>query len=324
MFGAFGQGSQQHPGALGTFGTANFFGPSAMGQPSAAASLPLLAQPAPPPPTPYPKQTKFLDLPADVQNSLLALERSIHAVEDSAQSLVVPLPLFEERLPRIDATANRNEGKLAALEAQQQRLRMIVDGTRRRLQAIWRFGESVSRARDAVPAADKKDGRILALPYYPLDESVVAGIVEDLEAQVDAGIAAARALKDQVDGARQQRHGVFCVLEAVRNVLRFQDEGLRSLLARHEALHERVERKKTEYRSQLVRVRGDARDPFVSRTEEAVTASAPVPPQAQPQPQAQFQFQGQSTAPASAAPFAFPAAQPAPFSLFNPLAAGKQ
>lgn len=304
LFGASGLAPAQQPSSV--FGTSNTTGMGGFGpQPSSSALLPstvmgggggaapslfapkgtigtsllpTIAQA----PVPFPKDTKFGDLPAEMRANLEAIEGRLRTA--SEQSALLTGRTYETT-GRLGGEIDRFSERLLAAEAAQDTCKGHVLAAKRVLNQYWRYGEGVWRmlAASRQPTGEGGGTGIKWVPVItPGDVTPLEELIARMETQVEQLTDAAASLERQLGGSttgtaingttagpgrefgeqqQQQQHPV----EMLKTTIKQQSELFLSLAGRVALMHEEADRMRSVYRSFLRRFRHDQRDPFAPR-----------------------------------------------------------
>jgi len=212
---------------------------------------------------PYPKETKFSDLPADIQKAIENLETTIRGYEATS------FHITERRYEAVDISTSRIqelEGKLQVFDfaIQQNQARMIA--AKRNLGKYWKYGENVARhvtslkavaGHSVPPAVDAIDNLILAS-----DQMFIESIIHDFEQK--AGELSTLASNVNVLVMNIQSQSSFSI-QSVKNTIKAHSETLLALAEKLASFHDEIETLRSSYRQFCLLYRNDSRDPFASK-----------------------------------------------------------
>lgn len=150
-------------------------GPSQFG---AAPGLPAIAQPVTG--LPFPKETKFADLPPELAANMESIERTLRKAAEQSAALAT---LSFASTSKLAADVGQFADRVAACEAANETCRGQLVAAKALLNQYWRYGESVARmiisSRQTTP-----DGQVRWVPVLaPADTFLLEDMVLRLESQ---------------------------------------------------------------------------------------------------------------------------------------------
>lgn len=223
----------------------------------------------------FPKETKFVDLPADVRTAIEALEKTIRKYEtDSCQLSTRHLQEIDKFKVSVDELGKKMNSFEFALN--QSRGKLLL--AKRSLNQYWKYGESVARYITGVKQAATPGAVNIDQPPLNLsDLKFVESIILDLEKWEQELEHLYRTIKDNLDSVQSQ--SPFSV-GSLKSVIRSNGEALINLTTAFSTLHNEIDFLRDEYRRFNLVHRNDSRDPFSPKVISA--PNHPIPPAAAP------------------------------------------
>ena len=220
----------------------------------ANTSYPSIAQPVTG--IPFPKETLFADLPADLRLSLESLEKLIRTSADQ-QAMLLSKPLLPSIAHELGKT-KRVEERIKSAEATVNGHKCLLGTLKKSVNSYWRYGETTARSlvhsRNSLP---------------PADCALLQELVASLTLQYASLAATVKELLTPPSS---------CSLEEAMSYLKLslgnEQKGLTALAGEVALFQEDLDRLKDQYRLYLYKHRSDARDPF-QRTKAATMNALP-------------------------------------------------
>lgn len=233
-------GSQVQPSFFGT-------------NPSAA--LPTIAQPVTG--TPYPKETKFLDLPNETRASLEAIEKTMHQFME--QSAVLNSKTNTGTM-KISSDIHHFEARLVAAESANEMCRGHLLSAKKIMNQFWKYGESVARMIVSSKQHNAADGSIKWIPVItPSNLALFEEMIGRLEVQIAELSGNASSLSRQLEQSSFNRKAP---LDSVTGSLKNLHDFFVNVTSKISSQQEELEKIKLSYKNFILRYRNDSRDPF--------------------------------------------------------------
>lgn len=253
-------------------------GPLSLGAPP-PATLPTIAQPMTG--IPYPKETKFADLPPELRANLETIERTLRTAAE--QSAALSMHSYAET-SKLTGEVRSFEERLAACETASDTFKSQLGTAKSVLNQYWRYGETVARMLVAS-RQNTPEGKVKWVPVItPADFTLLDEMVLRLNSQIGQLAAAAAQLGRQLEQLGRPHESSA---ELLRSALKSQHDLFMGLTSRVALLNEQVDALRSQYKTFLAKYRNDLRDPFAPRSAAVAaqgsappvpTASNPVPP----------------------------------------------
>lgn len=248
------------------FGQANFqssgnapfnFGAAPSSFSAGPATLPTIAQPMTG--IPYPKETKFADLPAELRANLESIERTLRTAAEQSSALSM---LSYTETSRLTSEVKSFAERMAACETASDTFKSQLSAAKSVLNQYWRYGESVARMIVASRQVTS-DGQVKWIPVItPADFTLLEEMIIRLSSQVAQLCSTASVLGRQLE---QLGRSQGTSAELLRGALKNQYDLFMGLTGRVALLSEQVDALRSLYKTFLAKYRNDPRDPFVSR-----------------------------------------------------------
>jgi phage shock protein A len=235
----------------------------------------------------YPRETNFMDLPAEMRQNLEALEKAIQAHADAARPFsnrVDP----SGKLQQIEEKLTLLEEKIAAYTCLHSQQHARATAVKKATSMHWRYAESVARTIEASRGKETPGGlasggsqmhwqRAFA-PTDPTSEHFEE-VIGEMETQLTLTEGIAEALRKQIEPLLSN-DAERDATEAIRLVLSHEGETLAALTRRYSHLQDEVEGMRKRFRTFCAKYRNDSRDPFASKfdydTRNHVALAAPA------------------------------------------------
>lgn len=207
---------------------------------------------------PYPKETKFMDLPLEIRQAIESLHKTVTGYSDSSAFLQ---NRECSRVEHLSSALRALEAKMAAFEVlyTQNSGRMVK--AKRTMHQYWKYAEAVARAIKSAKAATP-ESRSVVPAFIPQDMR----FLDDIVAAMEVRIFELQRLAEEVKRTLEmlQQNSTFTP-KALRNAIKFQNDVFMGVGNRYAQLHYDVEKLRDAYRAFCIKYRHDYRDPFQSR-----------------------------------------------------------
>ena len=238
----------QQPNFFTSFGAKPSMASSGMNLPTIAVQ-----------PVPFPKDTRFSDLPPEMRSNLEVIERTMRLAAEQSAMLA---NRSYETTNKLTIDIAKFEEQVAAAEAAEETCKGHVLAAKKTLNLFWRYGESASRMLVASRQVGP-DGKVKYVPVFtPTDSTLLEEMILKLESQILELVDAAHSLSKQLENLTNSNH--FSI-DLLRVTLKHHTDSLLMLAAGVSTIHEDLERLKASYRNFLRKYRSDNRDPFAPR-----------------------------------------------------------
>lgn len=235
--------------------------------PSSGNTLPTIAVR----PVPFPKETKFVDLPPEMRNSLEAIEKNLRELSEQNAALASRNSYDEGITKKLFIEVREVEKRVASAEMTGETCKGHVMVAKRALNQYWRYGESVAR----MLVASKQSGEEGMTKWVPVippgdNNTLLEEIILRMELQLSELTDSANSVTKQIDYVNERDMiGVGAGIggvEALRITLRHQMDVFIALASMVASENEEMEKMRESYRSFVKKYRRDHRDPFVPRS----------------------------------------------------------
>ncbi len=216
---------------------------------------------------PYPKETKFADLPTDVQTAIQSLESTIRSYETAS------FQVSNRRYEVVESCTNmigELEGKLQIFEfaISQNQNRMIA--SKRNLGKYWKYGESVARHISSTKSTTTNavQGSTITSPEQfknvlpPLDLKFLDTIIVDFQGRANELEVVAKDIKSLLEHLQLQPS--FSI-QTLIGTIKAHTETLFALAEKLTSFHNDVQSLRDIYKRYSLVCRNDSRDPFAPK-----------------------------------------------------------
>lgn len=230
---------------------------------------------------PYPKDTKYADLPADIQKAIESLESTIRGYESAS------FQVSNRRYEKVESCAEATEElekKLQVFEFAIQKNQNRMVAAKRNLGKYWKYGETVSRHIASIkPAAPgQQPAQVLAVEatedlILASDLRFLEAIITDFEIRSDELKSLTANINSLLDHLQNQPN--FSV-KSLKSTIRSHADTLLSLAERLACFQDDIQQLRNSYRQFCLLYRHDSRDPFAPKY-VAPPATEPPPSQSE-------------------------------------------
>ncbi len=242
-----------------------------------------------------------MDLPADLRQSIEALEKTIQTHADASRPFsgrVDPTAQLEQ----IENKLNLLEEKIAAYSSHHAQQSSRIASIKKATSGHWRYSESVARTIEASRHnSPQEPGKIVWSRAFAPNDST-ANHFDDILREMDHQLYEAEQIYDavrrQIEPLTSGHENAHSPAESVKVIIKHDQNITSALSRRYLQLKEEMDAMRKVYRAFCLKYRNDSRDPFASRVER-VPEAKPVSPAsqlpAQPIPSANLLISGMTT-----------------------------
>lgn len=219
---------------------------------------------------PYPKETKFADLPNEVKSAIETLEKTIREYESSS------FQVSNRRYESVSMSESLNENiekKLRVFEFAIQHNQNRMVAAKRNLGKYWKYGETVARHLSNIKVQQQQQqqqqqalqSQQPSQPNNPhdiipsTDVKFLEGILQDFDARAKEMQLLAQNIRSLLE---HLQHQPLFTLSNIKETIKSHSEALFALADSLSTFHEDVEELRNQYRRFCLLYRHDSRDPF--------------------------------------------------------------
>ena len=204
-------------------------------------------------PAPFPRDTKFSELPQDLKTSLEQLEKTIR--ENSSKLMLLPANQSRSEFKNVqDFEAKLNQVQ-AVLDARRDTLKEL----RRKMNYYWRYAENTAQALLASKSVTTDGRSVYKVPPMTPGLDPLERSVEELEGQMATlnrlGTVARRRLDSLLSPPRPLE-------ETIPNSIKSQVQAVEALTRKIEEMEKGIAEEKGKYQEFLRKYRNFYQDPF--------------------------------------------------------------
>ena len=228
-----------------------------------------------------------MDLPAELRQSIEALEKTIQAHSDASRPFSARVdPTIQ--LEQIENKLNLLEEKIAAYSSHHAQQSSRISSVKKATSAHWRYSESVARTIEASRhTSPQESGKVIwSRAFAPNDSTAnhFDDILHEMEQQLFQAEQINDSIRRQIEPLTTGSENAHSPVESVKIIIKHDQSITSALNRRYVQLKEEIDAMRKVYRSFCLKYRNDSRDPFASRVER-VPESKPVSPATQLPPQ---------------------------------------
>lgn len=220
-----------------------------------------------------------MDLPADLRQSIEALEKTIQSHADASRPFsnrVDP----SDQLCQIENKLSLLEDKIAAYSCLHAQQNSRISNLKKVTSGHWKYSENAARTIEAsrnVPAVNVTGGTKVVTwtrAFAPNDPTAshYEEILTEMDAQLIEAEGMAESLKKQIEpflSATASSKSVPSPAESVKFLLKSEQEIFLALQRRYNQIRDEIDLMRRTYRNFCSKYRRDSRDPFVPKVVES-------------------------------------------------------
>lgn len=218
----------------------------------------------------YPRDTNFMDLPAELRQNLEALEKTIQSHADASRPLSNRADPSQQ-LFQIDDKLSLLEDKISAYSCLHAQQNSRISSLKKSGNGHWRYSENVARTIEASRNQPQNmNGKVTwTRAFAPNDPTTshYEEILKEMNAQLNEAEGMAEALRKQIEPFVNAASPTNSV-ESVKFLLKTEQEIFASLQRRYNQVRDEIELMRRNYRNFCVKFRKDSRDPFAPKVIE--------------------------------------------------------
>ncbi len=215
-----------------------------------------------------------MDLPADLRQSIEALEKTIQSHADASRPFSNRVDPTQQ-LCQIENKLSLLEEKISAYSCLHAQQNSRISNLKKTTSGHWKYSENAARTIEAsrnAPTASKVVTWSRAFAPNDPTASHYEDILVEMDSQLIEAEGMAEALKKQIEpflNAAASAQNVLSPAESIKFLLKSEQEILTSLQRRYNQIRDEIDLMRRTYRSFCSKYRRDTRDPFASKVVES-------------------------------------------------------
>ena len=227
----------------------------------------------------YPRDTNFMDLPANLRKVMEDLDKTIQGHADSYRPFSNRVDPTDQ-LGIIENKLSLLEEKICAFSSLNAQQTSRISSLKRATSGHWRYSENAARtieaSRNPVESTTTGGKVTWTRAFAPNDPTAshFEEILKEMDSQMGEAEEMAEALRKQIEpfisngAAASGQNGATSPTEAVKTLLKTEMEISGSLQRRHNQIRDEIELMRRNYRTFCSKYRRDSRDPLAPKVIE--------------------------------------------------------